>query len=93
MLGAGAAVAASGLLVGWRARDRHELADDPTTSLARAVELQDRAERLAIGANVLLGLGSAMAIAGLTWGLVARPRGDGTTVTLGPLSVQLRHHF
>ncbi len=93
VLGSGAAVALGGLLTGWRARDRHEVADDPTTPLARAVELQDRAERLAIGANVLMGLGGAMAIAGLTWGLVARPDRDGTTVAIGPLSVQLLGHF
>lgn len=41
LLGAGAAVAAGGLLTGWRARDRHRVADDPATPLARAVELQD----------------------------------------------------
>lgn len=93
VLGGGLALTAGGLLTGLRASDRHRVADDPDTALRRAVELQDRAERLAISANVLMGVGGAMAIAGLTWGLVVRPRDDGPTVALGPLSVQLSGHF
>ena len=93
VLGAGVGTAVGGLVVGWRARDRQEVAEDPATSLARAVTLHERAERLAIAANALIVVGGVVAAAGLTWGLVGGRDRDGPTLGVGPGSLHLFGHF
>lgn len=51
---------------------------------ARAASLDDDARRLALGGNVAFAVGGALAIAGLTWGLVRLRRDRRDRVTAAP---------
>lgn len=86
---AGAGVLGLGIGVGLAAAAQRAVDGAPAaSSQADAAAEVDRARRFALGANVALGLGAALAIAGAAWGLVdvvrvRRARTLGLSVRLG----------
>jgi tetratricopeptide (TPR) repeat protein len=76
LLGAGVALLGTAATVGIIARREHRSADEEPVQ-AEAAKLQHAAERKALTANVLLGAGGALAVAGGTWLLFTRNRDAG----------------
>jgi len=69
VLGVGGATAATGLALALVASSKNRDArDEPVQS--KAVSLDDDAQRFALVGNITMAVGGALAIAGLTWGLV-----------------------
>ncbi len=84
LVGLGGAGLVAGIALAATARARNRNArDEPTQT--RAADLDAQAQNLALAANVTLAVGGAVAIAGLTWGLVRlrrdRARSHTTTAT------------
>lgn len=93
VLGGGVATLGAGLTLGLLASARNDDAQE-AGSHELAVQRRDEADRLQLTANVLFGIGGALAVGGLVWGLVTRRRPRDVEVALGfghvGLRVQLR---
>jgi tetratricopeptide (TPR) repeat protein len=92
--GAGGAGLAVGGVLGVLAADRHGAAESEPTQ-ARAAELADEADGLALGANIAYAAGGALAAGGLLWALLA-PRGERgaeATLSFGPGGVAVAGRF
>lgn len=91
VLGAAALPLGAGIATGVLSRgaidDARDAPDQPT-----AKDHADSAERLSLIANLSFALAGALAIAGTVWAIVDRkdPDGAGTTVSVGPGSLELR---
>lgn len=100
--GVGVAGVAAGVVFGVASGDRRDSARDAAEA-ARANELEDEANRLALGAHLAYAAGGALTVAGLVWGLVAAssapsqaspisPSGR-ASVSLGPRGLQIQGSF
>ncbi len=90
LLGAGGAMTGVGLVFGLLAQDAASEFDLPDTPERRAHELKDDGETYAAGANVLDGVGAALAVSGAVL-LVIQP--GGTDVRAHPGGVAVRGRF
>lgn len=95
--GLGAASIGAGVALGAAARGKHDQATSEPSALA-ATDLQSSAERLALGANIALVAGGAIAAAGIVIGIVDLTRGapakkSGLRVDVGPSGATIRGAF
>ena len=86
LLGAGGAMTGVGLVFGLLAQDAASEFDLPDTPERRAHELKDEGESYAAGANVLYGVGAALAVSGAVI-LVIQPGGTDVRVHPGGIAV------
>jgi tetratricopeptide (TPR) repeat protein len=87
-LGVGVLAAGGGIPFGVLSQDaRAEAVRDPVHDTA--VEAYDRAHYFAISANLLFGVGGAMALAGLIWGIVSLTSQGPSPVTLTPNGISV----
>jgi tetratricopeptide (TPR) repeat protein len=98
LAGAGALTLGAGGVLGGLSLARSSEADDPATSGVDAVALSEEASDFALQANVLFGVGGAIALAGAIWGIVdvvqTNNRNEpAVTVRLLPWGAALRVDF
>lgn len=100
VVGAGALVAATGIIPGVQAPGTQSDAQAALSNgqNTQALELQDKAEGQARTANILFAVGGGIALAGLIWGIIDLSSGDddnesGVSVRIGPSSVTLHGRF
>lgn len=98
LAGAGVLVVGAGGVLGGLSLARTSEAEDPATSGVDATDLQGEAEDFALQANILFGVGGAIALAGTIWGIVnvvqvGKANEATVTLRLAPASAGLRVDF
>jgi tetratricopeptide (TPR) repeat protein len=98
MAGLGVVAVGAGAVFGGLSLARSSEAEEPETSGVDALALTDEANDLALTANILFGVGGAVAAAGTIWGIVnvvqTNERNEAQlTVRLTPVSAALRVDF
>ena len=83
LLGVGSAGLVAGTAVAISAVTRSREAQDEPVQ-ARAADFDAQAQRLALAGNITIAIGGAVALAGLTWGLLRLVRNRKRTVALAP---------
>lgn len=94
--GTGVATLIAGVIVGVLAWDRAGAAEN-AVSHARAIELEEQSEDLALASNVLFVPGGVLALIGGIWGVIdvvgASESGARVSVGIGPARLELRGAF
>lgn len=98
LAGAGVLTVGAGAVLGGLSLARSSDAEDPATSGVDAVALHEEASDFALQANILFGVGGAIAVAGTIWGIVnvvqvTKAQEPQVTLQLSPLSAALRLAF
>jgi len=98
LAGAGALTFGAGGILGGFSLSSSSEADDPATTGVDAVTLQEEASDFALQANILFGVGGAITLAGVVWGIVdvvgtSNANEPRATVWVSPTGARLQVDF